>query len=75
MEESEDEYAFYSGTGNDVLNDCGWIVDSGASSHMTWDRDVYCEYSELSTPQPVKKVEKGIDLCMRTTKVLRIAEM
>ena len=54
VEESEDEYAFYSGTGNDVLNDCGWIVDSGASSHMTWDRDVYCEYRELSTPQPVR---------------------
>ena len=27
MEESEDEYAFYSGTGNDVSIDCGWIVD------------------------------------------------
>ena len=54
VEESEDEYAFYSGTRNDVMNDCGWTLDSGASSHMTWDHDVYCEYSELPIPQPVK---------------------
>ena len=54
VEESEDEYAFYSCTGNDVSNEYGWIVDSGASSHMNWDRDMYCEYRELSTPQPVK---------------------
>ena len=37
-----------------MLNDCGWIVDSGASSHMTWNRHVYSEYSELTIPQPVK---------------------
>ena len=37
-----------------MLNENSWIVDSGASSHMTWDRDMYCEYRELSTPQPVK---------------------
>ena len=54
MEESEDEYAFYSGTRNDVSSDCGWIVDSGASRHMTWNRDMYSEYSELTIPQPVK---------------------
>ena len=54
MEESEDEYAFYSGTGNDVSGDCGWIVDSGASSHMTWNHDMYIEYRELTIPQPVK---------------------
>ena len=53
-EDSEDEYAFCSGTGDDVVKDCGWIVDSGASTHMTWDHDVYCEYRELSTPQPVR---------------------
>lgn len=31
-----------------------WILDSGASSHMTNDREDFCEFSELAGPLDVR---------------------
>lgn len=30
-----------------------WIIDSGASKHMTMSRQLFCEYKELTTPEKV----------------------
>lgn len=30
-----------------------WIIDSGASRHMTMDQQVFCEYKQLATPEKV----------------------
>ena len=31
-----------------------WVIDSGASCHMTWDRKLLSDYVELSPAQKVK---------------------
>ena len=30
-----------------------WLVDSGVSSHMTWDKELLMDYREFETPEMV----------------------
>lgn len=38
---------------SDRLIDEKWLVDSGASHHMTYQKELFCEYERLSTPKVV----------------------
>ena len=42
------EFAFCATTGNDHTLRSDWIIDSGASCHMCWERDVFLKYTKLS---------------------------
>ena len=37
----------------DCFQDSTWLVDSGASSHMTWNKELLAEYQEFETPEKV----------------------
>ena len=52
MEDSE--FVFCTAESGNTGKKQGWIVDSRASCHMTWQRDRFITYNELPTPQPVK---------------------
>ena len=49
------EIAFCAPTGKDSSNRSNyWVIDSGASSHMTWDRSQLKDYKSLDKPEPIK---------------------
>ena len=37
-----------------------WMIDSGATRHMTYSRDVFSEYVQLKTPRVVKTANNGL---------------
>jgi hypothetical protein len=46
-------------------NSC-WIIDSGASQHMTANRDLVVNYGEFPEPEPVAVGDMMVVLLMRT---------
>ena len=50
--ESEDGANAFT-AGKDCSQRNRWLVDSGASSHMTWDKELLTDYQEFETPQKV----------------------
>ncbi len=52
MHEEDTESAF---TGSkDCITEGGWIMDSGATTHMTFQKELLHNYREFSTPEKVK---------------------
>ena len=45
---SGDEFSFCATTGENQTRRTDWIIDSGASCHMFWERDVFLTYKKLS---------------------------
>ena len=45
---SGDEFSFCATTGENQTRRTDWIIDSGASCHMCWERDVFLTYKKLS---------------------------
>ena len=45
---SHSEFAFCATTGDDQTRRSDWIIDSGASCHMCWERDVFLTHTKLS---------------------------
>ena len=39
--------------GKDCSDRGRWLVDSGASSHMTWDKELLTDYKEFQTPEKI----------------------
>ena len=52
--ESESEDGANAFTAGKDCSHCNrWLVDSGASSHMTWNKELLTDYQEFETPQKV----------------------
>ena len=51
---SQPEREFVFMAGKQTAKDHDWIIDSGASSHMTWKPELLSDYKELPKPQSVK---------------------
>lgn len=52
----------------------GWIIDTGASSHMTYDRDEYIEYQELEEARVIRFAgsQKGFGVGIGKVKIIAI---
>lgn len=50
----------------------GWIIDTGASSHMTYNKSEYAEYRELETPRIIRFAgsQKGYGVGIGTVKII-----
>ena len=51
--ESESEEGSAFAASQDGSQDGKWLVDSGASSHMTWDKELLTDYQEFEVPEKV----------------------
>ena len=45
---------------SDQINDFGWIIDSGATQHMTFNIDSLSDYVEFKEPCTVNLGDNGI---------------
>ena len=45
---SGDEFSFCATTSENQTRRTDWIIDSGASCHMCWERDVFLTYKKLT---------------------------
>ena len=57
-EEEKDEYEEDAGVFTVVYHGSlqrrnQWIIDSGASAHMTYDFDIFSSYEQFTSPEPV----------------------
>ena len=46
-------YGFVMSNANDNTKEKKWLIDSGATSHMTHNRDIFTEYTKFEKPQNV----------------------
>ena len=52
--QDNDEFLFCTVTSDTTMKENAWVIDSGASSHMTWDKQLLEDYHVLSKEQTVK---------------------
>lgn len=58
---------------NVAVSENEWILDSGASDHMSFDRSAFYNYVSLAEPKEVRMGDSGKTLCVGTGQVKLIA--
>ena len=49
-----DNFDAFAASGSSLSKDqCNWVIDSGASRHMTWKRTLFDDFKELAAPETV----------------------
>ena len=53
IESEEEPESAFTGLNSGCTMDCSWIIDSGATSHMTFQKELLRNYKEFSTPEKI----------------------